>query len=109
MPPPQDSGVEREEKALYHSLVHPFQPLPFLIASLLSPSDVPWSGHCQALAPEFAKAAALLKEEAGPLVRLAKVDCTQEQALRAEFGITGYPVLKLFRDGNRTHPMDFPG
>ncbi|KAL7979306.1 hypothetical protein Chor_015330 [Crotalus horridus] len=106
-PPPQDSGVE--EKVLYHSFVHPFQPLPFLIASLLSPSDVPWSGHCQALAQEFARAAVLLKKEAGPLVRLAKVDCTQEQALRAEFGITGYPVLKLFRDGNRTHPMDFPG
>ncbi|XP_070811522.1 protein disulfide-isomerase A2 [Pituophis catenifer annectens] len=68
---------------------------------------VPWSGHCQALAPEYARAAMLLKEDS--LVRLAKVDCTQEQILRAEFGITGYPVLKLFRDGNRTHPMDFPG
>lgn len=49
----------------------------------------------------------LLKKES--LVKLAKVDCTQEQTLRAEFGITGYPVLKLFRDGNRTHPTDFPG
>ncbi|XP_058012854.1 protein disulfide-isomerase A2 [Ahaetulla prasina] len=68
---------------------------------------VPWSKHCQALAPEYARAAMLLKEES--LVRLAKVDCTQEQTLRAEFGITGYPVLKLFRDGNRTHPVDFPG
>ncbi|XP_032086864.1 protein disulfide-isomerase A2 [Thamnophis elegans] len=68
---------------------------------------VPWSGHCQALAPKYARAAMLLKEES--LVKLAKVDCTQEQTLRAEFGITGYPVLKLFRDGNRTHPMDFPG
>ncbi|XP_039216190.1 protein disulfide-isomerase A2 isoform X2 [Crotalus tigris] len=69
---------------------------------------VPWSGHCQALAQEFARAAVLLKKEAGPLARLGKVDCTQEEALRAEFGITGYPVLKLFKDGNRTHPMDFP-
>uniref|UniRef100_A0A670ZEM0 protein disulfide-isomerase n=1 Tax=Pseudonaja textilis TaxID=8673 RepID=A0A670ZEM0_PSETE len=106
VPPPPHSRTERGKGC--HSLVYlGLQLLPFLIASLLSPSDVPWSGHCQALAPEYARAAMLLKKES--LARLAKVDCSQEQALRAEFGITGYPVLKLFRDGNRTHPMDFPG
>ncbi|XP_053132901.1 protein disulfide-isomerase A2 isoform X3 [Hemicordylus capensis] len=50
----------------------------------------------------------MLKNESSAL-RLAKVDATQEQALGTEFGVTGYPVLKLFRNGNRTHPTDFAG
>uniref|UniRef100_A0A8C0HG08 protein disulfide-isomerase n=1 Tax=Chelonoidis abingdonii TaxID=106734 RepID=A0A8C0HG08_CHEAB len=68
----------------------------------------PWCGHCQALAPEFTRAAGILKNDSTGL-RLAKVDATEETHLSAEFGVTGYPVLKLFRDGNRTHPIDFTG
>ncbi|KAK9393049.1 protein disulfide-isomerase A2 [Crotalus adamanteus] len=101
------SWVEEEDVLVLnqHNFARALQTYKLLLVEFY----VPWSGHCQALAQEFARAAVLLKKEAGPLVRLAKVDCTQEEALRAEFGITGYPVLKLFRDGNRTHPMDFPG
>ncbi|XP_074866811.1 protein disulfide-isomerase A2 [Carettochelys insculpta] len=68
----------------------------------------PWCGHCQALAPELARAAGVLKNEPAG-VRLAKVDVTEEPELSAEFGVVGYPALKLFRDGNRTHPMEFTG
>uniref|UniRef100_A0A8D2IJM5 protein disulfide-isomerase n=1 Tax=Varanus komodoensis TaxID=61221 RepID=A0A8D2IJM5_VARKO len=68
----------------------------------------PWCRPCQALAPEYAKAAAVLKDEGSP-VRLAKVDAVEERLLSAEFGATEYPVLKLFRDGNRTHPANFTG
>ncbi|KAH1184416.1 protein disulfide-isomerase A2 [Mauremys mutica] len=68
----------------------------------------PWCGHCQALAPEFTRAAGILKNNSTGL-RLAKVDAMEEPDLSAEFGVTGYPVLKLFRDGNRTHPIDFTG
>ncbi|XP_061455935.1 protein disulfide-isomerase A2 isoform X2 [Rhineura floridana] len=50
----------------------------------------------------------MLKKE-GSTLRLAKVDGVEEQTLNTEFGVTGYPVLKLFRDGNRTHPTDFTG
>uniref|UniRef100_A0A8C3XJ70 protein disulfide-isomerase n=1 Tax=Chelydra serpentina TaxID=8475 RepID=A0A8C3XJ70_CHESE len=71
-------------------------------------ADAPWCGHCQALAPEFTRAAGILKNESAGL-RLAKVDATEETDLSTEFGVTGYPVLKLFRDGNRTHPIDFTG
>ncbi|XP_063170706.1 protein disulfide-isomerase A2 [Candoia aspera] len=103
-----NSWVEEEDDVLVlnqHNFAQALQTYKLLLVEFYAP----WSGHCQALAPEYAKAAAVLKNETSSLVRLAKVDCTEEQALTAEFGIAGYPVLKLFRDGNRTHPMDFPG
>ncbi|NWZ49469.1 PDIA2 isomerase, partial [Haliaeetus albicilla] len=68
----------------------------------------PWCGHCQRLAPAFAQAAATLRNESS-LARLGKVDATAQAALANEFGITSYPTLKLFRDGNRTHPLAYTG
>ncbi|XP_074775455.1 protein disulfide-isomerase A2 isoform X1 [Athene noctua] len=68
----------------------------------------PWCGHCQRLAPTFARAAAVLRNESS-LARLGKVDATAQVALANEFGITSYPTLKLFRDGNRTHPLAYTG
>ncbi|XP_075574509.1 protein disulfide-isomerase A2 isoform X2 [Pelecanus crispus] len=68
----------------------------------------PWCGHCQQLAPAFARAATTLRNESSP-VRLGKVDATVQAALANEFGITSYPTLKLFCDGNRTHPLAYTG
>ncbi|NWZ70236.1 PDIA2 isomerase, partial [Acrocephalus arundinaceus] len=68
----------------------------------------PWCGHCQQLAPAFAQAATELRNESSP-ARLGKVDATVQTALATEFGITSYPTLKLFRDGNRTHPLAYTG
>ncbi|XP_071617406.1 protein disulfide-isomerase A2 isoform X2 [Heliangelus exortis] len=68
----------------------------------------PWCGHCQRLAPAFAQAATMLRNESIP-VRLAKVDATAQVALAKEFNITSYPTLKLFRHGNRTHPLAYTG
>ncbi|XP_069725906.1 protein disulfide-isomerase A2 [Phaenicophaeus curvirostris] len=68
----------------------------------------PWCGHCQRLAPAFAEAATVLRNESSP-AWLGKVDATEQMALANEFNITSYPTLKLFRDGNRTHPVVYTG
>ncbi|KAJ7560076.1 hypothetical protein O6H91_04G112500 [Diphasiastrum complanatum] len=55
----------------------------------------PWCGHCQALAPEYARASVDLKGE----VLLAKVDATLEHQLAQHYEVQGYPTLLFFIDG----------
>ncbi|ODN90261.1 protein disulfide-isomerase domain [Cryptococcus wingfieldii CBS 7118] len=63
----------------------------------------PWCGHCKNLAPHYEEAATELKPKG---IKLAKVDCTVEQAVCGEFGVNGYPTLKVFRNGS---PTDYAG
>jgi protein disulfide isomerase family A protein 3 len=58
----------------------------------------PWCGHCKRLAPEYEEAATKLKST-DPLVPLAKVDCTAEKSICEKFGVSGYPTLKVFKNG----------
>jgi len=58
----------------------------------------PWCGHCKKLAPEYEKAADRLASN-DPPVALVKVDCTAETAVCGEFGVSGYPTLKIFKNG----------
>ena len=55
-------------------------------------------GHCKQLAPEYEIAATQLAK-ADPPIPLAKVDCPASNAVCSEFGVTGYPTLKIFRNG----------
>uniref|UniRef100_A0A8C3A9T9 protein disulfide-isomerase n=1 Tax=Cyclopterus lumpus TaxID=8103 RepID=A0A8C3A9T9_CYCLU len=69
---------------------------------------VPWCGHCKTLEPIYAEVAGKLKEDGSPM-RLAQVEATKEQELSLEFKIMGYPILKLFTNGDRKKPIDYPG
>lgn len=67
----------------------------------------PWCGHCKRLAPEYKKAATILLA-ADPPVPLAKVDCPANSALCQKYGVSGYPTLKIFRDGELSSDYSGP-
>lgn len=65
-------------------------------------------GHCKKLKPEYAKAAELIKDNEPPVV-LAKVDCTEAgKETCQKFSVTGYPTLKIFRNGDFSQEYNGP-
>jgi protein disulfide-isomerase A6 len=62
----------------------------------------PWCGHCKALAPEWVKAAQVLKGVA----KVAAVDMDQHQALGAPYDVKGFPTLKIF-GADKSKPKDY--
>ncbi|XP_066490974.1 protein disulfide-isomerase A3 [Tiliqua scincoides] len=64
----------------------------------------PWCGHCKRLAPEYESAATRLKG----IVPLVKVDCTANSNTCNKYGVSGYPTLKIFRNGEESGTYDGP-
>jgi protein disulfide isomerase len=61
----------------------------------------PWCGHCKTLEPKYDEAAKILaedKETAGKIF-IAKLDATEAKKAAGKFGVSGFPTLKLLRNG----------
>lgn len=58
----------------------------------------PWCGHCKKLAPEYDRAADILKEQ-GSKVILATIDATENRDSATEHGVRGYPTVNFFQNG----------
>lgn len=69
----------------------------------------PWCGHCKRLAPEYEKAATVLKTN-DPPVPLVKVDCTSDTGKEtcSKYGVSGYPTLKIFKQGEFSSEYNGP-
>jgi len=68
----------------------------------------PWCGHCKKIAPEFEKAATVLKDNDPPIV-LAEVDCTAEgKDTCSQHGVSGYPTLKAYKRGEKAFDYEGP-
>ncbi|XP_043247248.1 protein disulfide-isomerase A6 homolog [Amphibalanus amphitrite] len=64
----------------------------------------PWCGHCKNLVPEYKKAATALKG----VVKVGAVDADQHQSLAGQFGVRGFPTIKVF-GANKKKPEDYNG
>lgn len=64
----------------------------------------PWCGHCQSLAPEYSKAATALKG----IVKVGGVDADKHQSLGGQYGVKGFPTIKVF-GSNKRSPQDYSG
>ncbi|XP_064620001.1 protein disulfide-isomerase A3-like [Lineus longissimus] len=68
----------------------------------------PWCGHCKRLAPEFDDASSRLLAN-DPPVHLVKVDCTADgKDSCSKHGVSGYPTLKIFKNGEVASDYDGP-
>lgn len=65
-------------------------------------------GHCKRLKPEYYKAGELLRGD-DPPISLAMVDCTEGgKESCSKFSVTGYPTLKIFRNGEFSQDYSGP-
>ncbi|XP_035260754.1 protein disulfide-isomerase A6 [Anguilla anguilla] len=64
----------------------------------------PWCGHCQRLTADWKKVATALKG----VVKVGAVDADQHKSLGGQYGIRGFPTIKIF-GANKNKPEDYQG
>ena len=64
----------------------------------------PWCGHCKSFAPEYEKAASVLKG----VVKVAAIDATANEKTAQTYGIQGFPTVKIF-GADKKNPIDYQG
>jgi protein disulfide-isomerase A6 len=64
----------------------------------------PWCGHCKSLTPEYKKAATAAKGH----LKLGAINCDDHAQLCQQFGVKGYPTIKIF-GSNKNTPVDHQG
>ncbi|XP_019727151.1 protein disulfide-isomerase A6 [Hippocampus comes] len=64
----------------------------------------PWCGHCQRLTPDWKKAATALKG----IVKVGAVDADEHKSLGSQYGISGFPTIKIF-GANKNKPEQYQG
>jgi protein disulfide-isomerase A1 len=74
-------------------------------SGLLVKFYAPWCGHCKKLAPDYSRAARILKGQ-DPPVYIAEVDATIATKAAEKYGVKGYPTIKFFVNKS---PIDFNG
>lgn len=67
----------------------------------------PWCGHCQKLEPEWKSAANTVAAQTGGKIKLGMLDATQHQQTAGQYGIQGYPSIKMFFPDGRVE--DYQG
>ena len=65
----------------------------------------PWCGHCKTLAPEYERAAEMIKSQGKSYV-LAELDATVHTKAAQRHHVQGYPTVLLFLNGQ---PMKYEG
>ncbi|VEN40613.1 unnamed protein product [Callosobruchus maculatus] len=58
----------------------------------------PWCGHCKRMKPHYIEAAKDLASQ-GYEQCMAMVDCTENPEVTEEYDISGFPTVKLFKNG----------
>lgn len=56
----------------------------------------PWCGHCKKLAPTYDE---LSLDKDLKNAKVGKIDCTVHKAVCSQFGVKGYPTLKVIKNG----------
>lgn len=64
----------------------------------------PWCGHCKNLVPEYTKAANALKG----IVKVGAVDTDEHKELGGQYGVRGFPTIKIF-GADKRKPEDYNG